>query len=239
MGQRQETSGPQFRGDRPAEQPAVRTTIVGGRPPGSGHGIGAIPRGIEVLVKKASVDPAFRELLLARRAEVAEEIGLVLDPAEVMMLAAVPADQLEAVIARTSVPQAHRRAFLGKVAAAMLAAIAVASQGCSDDAGIDDAVAGIRPEPPPSEPPPLERPERVEPSHGDRPPPPDPQEPPMVEGESGQNTAEEEPEGGIRGIRPDRIPVTDGIRPDPVAKGIRPGPVPKAPPPAPTGIRPD
>ena len=64
MGERQETAGPQFRGNRPAEQPAVRTTIVGGRPPGSGHGVGQIPRGIELLVKKASVDPEFRKLLL-------------------------------------------------------------------------------------------------------------------------------------------------------------------------------
>jgi len=39
----------------PTEQPAVRTTIVGGRPPGSGKGIGSVPRGIEVLVKKTAV----------------------------------------------------------------------------------------------------------------------------------------------------------------------------------------
>ena len=57
---------------------AVRTTIVGGRPPGSGTSIGSIPRGIEVLVKKAAVDPAFRTLLLERRGQAAEAIGLVL-----------------------------------------------------------------------------------------------------------------------------------------------------------------
>ena len=32
---------------RPVEQEAVRTTIVGGRPPGSGKSVGAIPRGID------------------------------------------------------------------------------------------------------------------------------------------------------------------------------------------------
>ena len=40
---------------RPLEQPAVVTTIVGGRPPGAGLPIGTVPRGIEVLVKRAAV----------------------------------------------------------------------------------------------------------------------------------------------------------------------------------------
>lgn len=82
-----------------------------------------VPQGIEVLVKKASIDPAFKASLLERGAAAAEEIGLRLEPAEAMMLAAAPREQLEAIIARTSVPQEHRRAFLGKVAAAMLAAL--------------------------------------------------------------------------------------------------------------------
>lgn len=82
-----------------------------------------IPKGIEVLVKKASVDPAFKMLLLGQRADAARKIGLELDTAESLMLAAVPNAQLEAIIARTSVPQEHRRAFLGQAAAAMLAAL--------------------------------------------------------------------------------------------------------------------
>jgi hypothetical protein len=135
MSDQRRPSGPQFHADRPAEQEAVRTTIVGGRPPGSGQSVGPIPRGIEILIKKASVDPAFRELLLAERGEAAGTIGLVLEPAEAMMLAAAPAEQLQAVIARTNVPQEHRRAFLGQAAAAMLAAIgAIASSGCKPPA---------------------------------------------------------------------------------------------------------
>ena len=69
----------------------------------------AIPRGIEVLVKKASVDPAFRTLLLERRAGAAREIALELDPAEAAMLNAIPAAQLEAIIARTTVDPMSRR----------------------------------------------------------------------------------------------------------------------------------
>jgi TonB family protein len=38
-----------------AEQPAARTAIVGGHLPGSGKGVGSVPRGIKVLVKKAVV----------------------------------------------------------------------------------------------------------------------------------------------------------------------------------------
>jgi hypothetical protein len=109
------------------EMPAVRTTIVGGRPPGCGKPLGDIPRGIEVLVKKAAVDPVFRRLLLARRGGAAEEIGLKLQPAEAALLEAVPARQLQAVIDRTRVAPEVRPAFLGKAAAVMLVALGVSS----------------------------------------------------------------------------------------------------------------
>jgi len=109
--------------ERPIEQPAVRTTIVGGRPPGPGKGVWPIPRGIEVLVKKAAVDASFKQFLLARRAEAAKEIELSLEPAEAVMLDAVPAAQLEAVIVSTTVAPMSRAAFLGKAAAIMLAAV--------------------------------------------------------------------------------------------------------------------
>jgi hypothetical protein len=135
------------RDDKPLEQPAVRTTIVGGRPPGPGKDIGEIPRGIEVLVKKASVDAEFKELLLERRAEVATEIGLELDPAEVMMLKAVPREQLEKIIARTTVRPQSRRAFLGRAAALMLAALGAAvAPGCSPD----PVTKGSKPDRPPT-----------------------------------------------------------------------------------------
>ena len=126
----------------PSEPEVVRTTIVGGRPPGKGRGISDIPRGIEVLVKKASVDPQFKALLLARRDAAAEEIDLKLDPAEAMMLRAVPAEQLETIIAGTKVDPGSRRAFLGKAAAAMLAAIGVSQVGC----GCMPAPTGVRPD---------------------------------------------------------------------------------------------
>jgi acyl carrier protein len=121
-----------FHAGRPGEQEAVRTTIVGGRPPGSGQEVGPVPRGIEILLRKASIDPAFKELLLRQRGGAAEAIGLTLEPGEAMMLASVPTAQLEAVIARAFVPQEHRRAFLGQAAAAMLAALGVTSSATAE-----------------------------------------------------------------------------------------------------------
>ena len=121
------------RRDRPFEQEAVKTTIVGGRPPGSGKPVGPIPRGIEVLIKKAAIDAEFRHLLLEKRAEAAREIGLALDPAEALMLKAAPADQLEAIIARTTVAPSVRAAFLGRAAAVMLVALGAGTTGCSSD----------------------------------------------------------------------------------------------------------
>ena len=124
---------------RPEEQEAVFTTIVGGRPPGSGTRVGPIPRGVEVLLKKASVDPEFRKLLLEKRAEAARAIDLELTDAEREMLAAIPAEQLEQIIRNTKVKPEHRAVFLGVVGKLMVAAVigvGIASLTCTCSAGI-------------------------------------------------------------------------------------------------------
>jgi hypothetical protein len=113
------------RNDGVGEPGAVRTTIVGGRPPGNGAIPRHIPRGVEVLIKKAAVDPAFKKLLFEKRAEAAEAIGLKLTAAEEAMLAAVPLPQLEGIIAHTRVATKFRPAFLGYAAGAMLAVVGV------------------------------------------------------------------------------------------------------------------
>ncbi len=215
MSQGQDPSGPQFRADRPREQEAVRTTIVGGRPPGSGQQVGAIPRGIEVLVKKASIDPKFKTHLLEQRAGAAESIGLQLDPAEEMMLRAVPDEQLEAVIAQTHVPQDHRRAFLGTAAAVMLTAIGVSVPGCG----------GSRPDNPSEEPADDPDPSPTKGIRPDKPPKPPtrPRDIPMTKGS--RPDPSQAPKSAEPPTRPREIPPSEGIRPDN--------------PPAPTGIRPD
>src|SRR5512137_1974165 len=129
------------------EGEAVRTTIVGGRPPGSGRSNTAVPRGIEVLVKKASVDPEFRKLLLERRGAAAKEIALDLESAEEALLNTIPREQLIGIIDLTVVPVEQRRAFLGRVAVAMLAALGAGVVGCPQ------TTRGIKPDKPAQSPP--------------------------------------------------------------------------------------
>jgi len=86
-----------------------------------------VPRGVEVLIKKAAVDAAFRDVLLDERAGAAARLELALEPAEEAMLAAIPRAQLDQVIARTTVSAALRPAFLTYAAAVMLAALGATS----------------------------------------------------------------------------------------------------------------
>jgi len=111
---------------RPYEHEAVYTATGDGRSPGSGTNVGTIPRGIEVLVKKASVDPEFKKILLQKRADAARQIGLELTDAEAAMLARIPREQLEAIISGTKVKPENRQVFLSNVGKLMLAALGVA-----------------------------------------------------------------------------------------------------------------
>ncbi|MGD8718954.1 MAG: TonB family protein [Candidatus Zixiibacteriota bacterium] len=107
------------------------------------HGI---RRGVEVLIKKAAVDPAFKRLLFEKRAEAARAIGLELTPEEAALLAAAPLPQLEAIVTRTCVSPGVRPAFLGYAAGAMLAALGPAFLACDNPT---DETFGLRPDPPP------------------------------------------------------------------------------------------
>lgn len=168
----------QKRTSRSLEHEAVRTTIVGARPPGSGKSLGNIPRGIEVLVKKASVDAEFKSVLVEKRAEAAGEIGLGLDPAETLMLNNVPTSQLEAIIANTKVNPKSKAAFLGRAAAVMLAAVGAGIMGCGDG-DYEPATEGMRPD----------RPEDKKPA---------------AEAQVEEEAESSDDDAAIRGIRPDR-----------------------------------
>jgi len=141
--------------DMDAREPeSVRTTIVGGRPPAVPAGTGRVPRGIEILLKKASVDADFRELLLTRRSAAAGEIQLQLDPAEKLMIDSIPAEHLQSAIASAKVTAKQRIAFLGKAAVVMLAALGVAAT-----VGCEPVTTGVRIDRPPQE-----KPEDAEPA---------------------------------------------------------------------------
>lgn len=126
----------------PSEKPAVKTTIVGGRPPGCGKDVDSVPRGIEILVKKASVDHAFREVLLKERAAAANRINLSLDDTEVVMLNNIPQSHFEGIISATKVSPNMKQVFLGYTAAVMLAALTATANAADDDLRVSQ---GIRP----------------------------------------------------------------------------------------------
>ncbi|MCP4231929.1 MAG: hypothetical protein GY771_17510 [bacterium] len=88
------------------------------------------PRGIEILVKKASVDSEFKRHLLTERSGAAERIGLGLDPAEAAMLNVIPEGQLVNIIAETKVPSKLKPVFMGSTAMLMAAVLGVSTAGC-------------------------------------------------------------------------------------------------------------
>jgi len=147
MSEQPNNGAAQFRADLPesVEQEAVRTTIVGGRPPGNGQPVGRIPRGIEVLLKKAAVDEEFRVLLLDDPSQAAAAIELELEPVEQTMLQAFPKELLATVIDQTEVPLTHRRAFLGTAAAAMLALLTGSPSASAQRSEEREKSAGIQP----------------------------------------------------------------------------------------------
>ena len=144
-----------------------------------------LPRGLEVILKKAAIDAGFRERLLQDRARAADLIGLTLEPAEAAMLDAIPRAQLAATVARAEVPPGARAAFLGYAATAMVAALGtVLLSSCSTPAPVTE---GTRPDDPTS--------------------PDDVTAPTMTETAA---TADTQP---MHGVRPDEAKTT-GIRPD-------------------------
>lgn len=88
-----------------------------------------IPRGLEVLFKKAAIDAGFREQLLDKRSTAAELIGLQLTIDEKNMLDSIPLPQLAGIISKTRVSPRLHGAFMGYAAAIMLVALGIET-GC-------------------------------------------------------------------------------------------------------------
>ena len=79
--------------------------------------------GIEMLIKRAAVDPAFRTELLAARSNAAKDAAVQLSYSEQQVLDTYPEDWLKKIIDSTRVPDCERRAFLGKAAAVVATTI--------------------------------------------------------------------------------------------------------------------
>lgn len=99
-----------------------RRTIVGGRSR-SDRLVGDFPRGIEILLKKACVDSAFRKLVLQDPLIAGQSIELDLKPLEINILKNTPRSVLQAMIANTRVPKQHVKTFQTARTAALLALV--------------------------------------------------------------------------------------------------------------------
>ncbi|MDM7999409.1 MAG: type II secretion system protein GspG [Dehalococcoidia bacterium] len=111
-------------------------TIVGGRS-GDRRPRGNSPHGIEILLKKASVDQEFAAVLLKSPKEAARLISLDLHDSEIAVLASTPESTLRTMIRNTKVRRHQLSAFKTMSAALMLAAIlAAGATGCDcEDSG--------------------------------------------------------------------------------------------------------
>ncbi len=96
-----------------------RRTIVGGRSR-SNLLVGKFPRGIEILLKKASVDSGFYTLLLQNPLSAAQSIELDLKPVEINILNNTDEHVFRQMIASTRVPRQHVKTFRTARTAAVL-----------------------------------------------------------------------------------------------------------------------
>ncbi|MBN1810093.1 MAG: hypothetical protein JW909_13585, partial [Planctomycetes bacterium] len=149
------------------------------------------PRGIEILVKKASVDHAFRSLLIQNRSLAARDIGLELDPSESLMLDSAPPGQLASIIDNTRVHPRLRPALMGTAAAIMISALTAALTGCDTS---PPPVTGISPDIPDAT--------SQQVAADEEPPPPAP-EPMPVAGIMVLDDEQPAPPPATRGIQPD------------------------------------
>ena len=99
-----------------------RRTIVGGRSR-SDRLVGDFPRGIEILLKKASVDPEFQKSLLKDPSAAARSIELDLNPMEINILTNTPGSVLQKMIASTRVAKQHVKTFRTGTIAAIFAVL--------------------------------------------------------------------------------------------------------------------
>ncbi len=132
-------------GQETAEAPSPRTTIVGGRPPEDNKDLPPVPTGIQSLLRLASVDAAFRDELVQRRAGIAGAANVPLTGTEQAILGAISDEQLEEMAAKMPPPPPARRDFLRQTAATAVvllggAAMAETLQGCCVTEALEERV---------------------------------------------------------------------------------------------------
>lgn len=82
----------------------------------------SVPRGLEILIKKAAVDKKFRHSLVTKREKFADELNIPLEDSERLMLSSVSANHLEMMIGHTDVPE-KQKTHLAKASTATIVAL--------------------------------------------------------------------------------------------------------------------
>lgn len=233
---RQDKSILPLSGEKSKKKKAVKTTIVGGQPPGNERDMQTIPTGIEELLAMAAVDDKFAAALIENREKAIASSGVQLTPTEKSVVVATSDEALRQMIGNIEnrIPARERRTFLKKSAAALLALVGggiVASAGLACNK--EETVKGIRPDVP-------DQPGPQPACEGIRPDRPEKPEDNGSNTGSGSDYDDTRPTRGVRPDRPPQIPDNGAdTTPPPATKGIRPDRPRKIEPPAPTGIRPD
>lgn len=114
---------------------SVRTTIVGGQPPGNARPLGEVPIGMERLLGLAAVDDRLAAELEHDPKSLAEGCGITLEPTELSVLEATPKGALRGMLdgIRSGLAEPARREFIKRasiLAAALFATGAAAASGC-------------------------------------------------------------------------------------------------------------
>jgi len=115
-----------------------------------GQNSSTVPTGLEQLLGLAHDDPTFRDLLLRKRAETADNAGIQLNASEKRILQAVSAHQLATMINKMPPYDPSRRGFLAKTAAAAAVLLGGAAIGGTTTSCI--ACGGDRGDIPPERP---------------------------------------------------------------------------------------
>jgi hypothetical protein len=195
-------------GDDEPKNPSPRTTIVGGQPPGHSAELPPVPTGIQRLLRLASVDPAFARELGARRAEMGAAAGIELTASERAILQAIPAAQLQAMIAGLPPPEEDRRTFLRQSAASAVVLLGGALLGPACPVRGSRSDVPPEPAPPrPDEPAPVPAGARID--VPPQPPPPasapaEPAPPRLPVTQPMRGTRPNRPQMHTAGVRPDR-----------------------------------
>lgn len=121
-------------------------TIVGGRPDNNGTLLKGFPSGIQKLMLSASLNDEIRSEVIGNPGEAAKKYNIELTDSEFAILSSIPEKQIKSMIeGLENNPNIHRRDFLFKSAAAVVAVAASALGVNAQDYPVSKGISPDRP----------------------------------------------------------------------------------------------